>query len=96
MRGFELVKKLPRGPFVSFLHILQALMDTFLRIGAGGDVEQALISCSILYDGRRFPLHCKHHGALAFFNCFIKSPDRRRKVVSDWMSLVMSSMGLLI
>jgi hypothetical protein len=26
----------------------------------------------------------------------MKSPDRRRKVVSDWMSLVMSSMGTLL
>src|ERR1022692_3216111 len=31
-------------------------------------------------------------GRLLFLSCFIKSPDRRRKFVSDWMSLVMSSM----
>jgi hypothetical protein len=29
-------------------------------------------------------------------SCFIKSPERRRNVVSDWMSLVMSSIGLLL
>src|ERR1700732_2570411 len=33
MRGFELVKKLPRGPCPSFFHILQALADTFLCVG---------------------------------------------------------------
>jgi len=30
---------------------------------------------------------------LLFLSCFMKSPERRRKVVSDWMSLVMSSMA---
>ncbi|SPF37527.1 hypothetical protein SBA4_2010032 [Candidatus Sulfopaludibacter sp. SbA4] len=31
-------------------------------------------------------------GRLLFLSCFMKSPERRRNVVSDWMSLVMSNM----
>jgi hypothetical protein len=43
-----------------------------------------------------FPFTVSTTGRLLFLICFMKSPERRRKVVSDWMSLVMSSMGLLI
>src|ERR1035441_2336293 len=43
-----------------------------------------------------FPFTVSTTGRLLFFSCFMKSPERRRKVVSDWMSLVISSMGLLI
>lgn len=40
-----------------------------------------------------FPFTVSTTGRLLFFRCFMKSPERRRKVVSDWMSLVMSSIG---
>src|SRR5208283_3182745 len=40
-----------------------------------------------------FPLTVSTTGRLLFLSCFMKSPERRRKVVSDWISLVMSSMG---
>src|SRR5450759_3548319 len=43
-----------------------------------------------------FPFTVSTTGRLLFLSCFMKSPDRRRKVVSDWISLVMSSMGLLL
>src|SRR5208283_1673217 len=42
------------------------------------------------------PLTVSTTGRLLFLRCFMKSPDRRRNVVSDWMSLVMSSMALLL
>src|ERR1019366_3349131 len=43
-----------------------------------------------------FPFTVSTTGRLLFLSCFMKSPERRRKVVSDWMSLVMSSIGLLL
>ena len=55
MLGFEVREKLPCRPNLPFPDILQALTDAFLCIGAGGDVEQALIGFGILYDGRGFP-----------------------------------------
>src|SRR5580692_4930308 len=65
MRDFELVEELPRGPCPSFFHILQALTNAFLCVGACGNVEQALISLGILDNSRRLPLYGKHYGALA-------------------------------
>src|SRR5690348_6736987 len=43
-----------------------------------------------------FPFTVRITGRLLFLSCFMKSPERRRKVVSDWISLVMSSIGLLL
>src|SRR6266436_9672320 len=43
-----------------------------------------------------FPFTVSTTGRLLFLSCFMKSPERRRKVVSDWISLVMSSIGLLL
>src|SRR5260370_23967064 len=62
MPGFELGEKLPHGPSLSFFRLVQALADAFLRISVGGNVEQALIGFGVLHDGRRLPLHRKHHG----------------------------------
>src|SRR5713226_5091693 len=70
MRGFKLVEKLLRGPGLSFFHVRQALTDTFLNIGAGSNVEQALIGLSILHDRRGLSLHGKHHRALALLELF--------------------------
>src|SRR6266498_1354598 len=42
-----------------------------------------------------FPLTVSTTGRLLFLSCFRNSPERRRKVVSDWMSFVMSSIGPL-
>ena len=66
MRGFEIHEKLPRWPELPSLCVLQALTNTLLGIGARGDIEQALVGLSILYDSRRLPLHGQHHGALGF------------------------------
>src|ERR1700676_2204869 len=43
-----------------------------------------------------FPFTVSTTGRLLFLSCFMKSPERRRKVVSDWMSLVMSSIRHLL
>jgi hypothetical protein len=62
MPGFEFCEELPRGPDPALLHILQALTDSFERVG---------------------------------LSCLRNSPERRRNVVRDWMSFVMSSIALL-
>ena len=84
------------GASASVGYVIKALTDTFHGVGTGRNVEQALIGVGILHDSRCFALHRKHHGRLLFLTCFMTSPERRRKVVKDWMSLVMSSMGLLL
>jgi hypothetical protein len=78
MGGVEVVEKLPCRPQFSFFRVFKALTDSFLCIGAGGNVEQMLISFSVLNDG--LAIHRKHHGRSLFLSCFINSPDRRRKV----------------
>src|SRR5580658_1260981 len=70
MPRFKLGEKLSRLPCPSRLHILQTLADTFLFVGAGRKVEQALIGFGVLHDGRRFPVHGKHHRTLALLELF--------------------------
>src|ERR1700726_4889966 len=72
MLGFELVEKFLCRPNLSFFHVLEALADAFFCVDAGGNVEQALIGFSILHDGSCFPLHRKHHRALAFLELLHK------------------------
>jgi hypothetical protein len=94
MRGFELVDKCPRGPSLSFFRTLKTLPDTFL--GVSSNPEQSLIGFGVSHDGGCSSLHCQYHGTLSFLRCFMKSPERRRTVVNDGISLVMSSIGLLL
>jgi hypothetical protein len=83
MLGFELGEKLPRWPCPSCFHILQTLTDSFVFIRAGGNIEQALIGLGILHHSRGLPFTVSTTGRLLFLSCFKKSPDCRRKVVSD-------------
>src|SRR5208283_2251406 len=57
MRGFEVREKLPRRPELALLGVLQALTDSLLGIGTRCDVEQLLVGCGVLHDGRRPALH---------------------------------------
>jgi hypothetical protein len=74
------------GASASVGYVIEALTDTFHGAGTGRNVEQALIGVGIVHDSRCFALHRKRHGHLLFLSCFMKSPERRRKVVKDWMS----------
>jgi hypothetical protein len=67
MYRVELVEKLSCRPEFSFFRLLKALTDSFLCVGVGGNIEQMLISVSVLNDGGGLPIHRKHHGALSFF-----------------------------
>jgi hypothetical protein len=79
----EILEKLPRPPHLPVFRVVQTLTDVFLCIGASGNVEQTLIGFGILHDGRCLPFHGSTTGRLVLLSCFIKSPDRRRKVVID-------------
>src|ERR1035437_8701583 len=70
MLNLELVEKLPCRADLSFFCVLQALTDTFLCVGACGNVEQSLIGMGVLHNSRCLPLHRKHHRTLAFFQLF--------------------------
>jgi hypothetical protein len=65
MRGFKLGKELAYRPELSFPRILKALADAFIRIGAGGNIEQVLVSLGILHDGGRFSVYGEHEGTFA-------------------------------
>src|ERR1022692_1479569 len=51
MPGFEFCEEFPRCPHLPLFRVLQALTDTLLSVGAGGDVEQPLVRFGILHDG---------------------------------------------
>jgi hypothetical protein len=93
MLGFEVREKLPCRPGLPLFHVFESLANSFVRVGAGGDIEQTLVGLGICTMAAALLFTMSTMGRLVFFNCFMKSPDRRRKVVNDWMSLVMSSMG---
>jgi hypothetical protein len=67
MFATDIVKYLFGGTGAAVGHVIKSLADSFFRIRAGGDIEQALIGFGVLHDGRSLPLHRKHHGPLAFF-----------------------------
>ena len=60
MLGFELIEELPRRTGLSFARILQALLDSFFGLSAGGDIEQALIDLRVLHDSRSLAFHSEH------------------------------------
>jgi hypothetical protein len=64
-------------------YVIKPLADALVHIGTGGDVEQSLIGFGILHNSLGLAFHGEHDGPLAFLSCFMKSPERRRKVVSD-------------
>jgi hypothetical protein len=72
MGRVELVEKLFCRSEFSFFRVFKALTDSFLCIGARGNVEQMLINFSVLNHGSGLPIHRKHHGTLTFFQLFHK------------------------
>ncbi len=74
MPGFEIREKLPRRANLPPLHAFDSLTDAFVRMGASGNIEQALVSLGVLHDGRRFAFHREHHGALGLLKLFHEVP----------------------
>ena len=62
MRGFEVREKLPRWPNLPLFHVVETLTNTFLRTGAGSDIEKMLIGGGVLNDCLSPPIDCDHHG----------------------------------
>src|ERR1035437_3574316 len=68
--GFEFSKELLGVTPLSSLGLLQALADAFSSVGAGSDIEQALIGSRILHDGFSLALDREHDGPLALLELF--------------------------
>src|ERR1700722_17853707 len=72
MDGFEFGKELVSVAAFALLGLFEALADALVSVGAGGDVEQALIGSCVLNDGRRPALNRQDYGSLALFELFHK------------------------
>lgn len=65
MSRFELVEKLSCGPEFSFFRVFKALADSFLCIGAGGNVEQ---KCYIRIQGEEPSVQASFLGKRQLFH----------------------------
>jgi hypothetical protein len=83
MLCFELREKFLDVNSLPSLGLFEALTDALISIGAGRNVEEALIGLRVLHHRGGLALHVSTKGRLLFLSCFMKSPERRRKVVSD-------------
>jgi hypothetical protein len=91
MSAANLVKYLSCRASTSVCDVVQTLTDTFLSIGTGGNVEEALIGFGVLHNGSGFSVHCQHHRTFCLFELFYEITGRPTNVVSDSMSLVISN-----
>src|SRR5260370_10591792 len=66
----EHFQNFPRRPHASFLYIFKPLADSLSRVGLRGDVEEALIGFSILYDRFRFAIDGENERSLGFRDTF--------------------------
>src|SRR5260370_8560964 len=76
----EHFQNFPRRPHASFLYIFKPLADSLSRVGLRGDVEEALIGFSILYDRFPFPIAGETErslGVLETFHEFSPVPPHR-------------------
>lgn len=79
----KLVEDLSRRAGATVGYVLQTLANRLLGIRACCDVQQSLISLGVLHHGGGFSFNRQHYRALTLLSCLMKSPERRRKVVSD-------------
>jgi hypothetical protein len=77
------VKDLFRRAGTSMGYVVKPLSDTLVRIRSRRDVQKTLVGFRILHDSSGFPFTVSMTGRLLFLSCFMKSLDRRRKLVSD-------------
>src|ERR1039458_1550758 len=68
--GFEFGEEFLGVAPLSSLGLLQALADAFSSIGAGSDIEQALIGSRILQDGFSLAFDGEHDGPLVLLELF--------------------------
>jgi hypothetical protein len=71
-------------------------MDSFLRAGPAGNIEQSLVGLGVLHDGGCLPLYRQDHRALTFSELLHEVTESTTKGRQRLDVLVMSSMGLLL
>jgi predicted nucleic acid-binding Zn ribbon protein len=79
MSAANLVKYFSCRASTSECDVVQTLTDTFLSIGAGGNVEEALIGLGVLHNGSGFSVHCQHHRTFRLFELFHEFTGRPAK-----------------
>src|ERR1035438_8562602 len=72
VRGIGFGKEVLGVAPLSSFGLLQALPDAFSSIGAGSDIEQALIGTRVLHDGFSVAFDGEHDGPLALLELFQK------------------------
>ena len=85
MPGFEVREERSGRLQPSHFRVLQALTDAFPRIGAGGNVEEALIGLGVLHDRRRRAFYSKLSGSTS-----ITSAVAGQRRLSAWRRTVSS------
>src|ERR1035437_1186077 len=75
----ELGKERPDGSPFSAACFIDPLANGFVYVGAGCDVEKALIGGRILDDGLSLAIHREYHGPLALFELTHKIPRAASK-----------------
>ena len=91
MLCFELSKELSTA--FPALGLFEALTDAFIGIGAGSDVEEALIGLRVLYYRRSPALHRQYDGALTLPELFHEVAGAAAERGQRLNILGMSSMG---
>jgi hypothetical protein len=67
MRGFELGEELLSVATFALLNLIESLSDALVSVGAGRNVEQALILFSVLNDSLRLALDREDYRPPALF-----------------------------
>src|ERR1700686_3398737 len=67
MLATKLLKYFSRRSSTSVSYIIQPLTNRFLVVGAGCNIEQALVGLRILHNSLGLAVHRKHDGPLALF-----------------------------
>src|SRR5437870_7934314 len=72
MGGFEFSKELFDIPALAPLGLFEALANSLVRVGAGGDVKEPLIGLGVLDNSGSLAFHREHHWAFGLLELFHK------------------------
>jgi len=77
--GFKLVEKLSDWSCTAMCYVVEPLANTFLSIGARGNVEQTLIGFGVLHDRCSFAVNREHYRAFGLLELFHEVAGRPAK-----------------
>jgi hypothetical protein len=77
--GFKLVEKLTDWSCTAMCYVVEPLANTFLSIGARGNVEQTLIGFGVLHHGCCFAVNREHYRAFGLLELFHEVAGRPAK-----------------